>query len=92
MKISMVQVMSPEVLSCPQHKFLEVISVCNRLNAKFRWFKFYLTENREAFSLRVQSDLYVEPQSSGQLCMDIMLRMIRVIDEAYPEFMKTIWG
>ena len=88
----MVQVMVPEILSCPQEKYLDVINICNRLNGKFRWFKFYLTENPNAFSLRVQSDLYIEPDISGKICMDIMMRLIRVVDEAYPDFMKTIWG
>lgn len=88
----MVQIMVPEILSCPQNKFLELLNVCNRQNAKFRWFKYYLTEARDSFSLRIQSDLYIDPDNSGRICMDIMLRMIRVIDEAYPEFMKTIWG
>lgn len=62
------------------------ITLCNDLNARYRWVKFYLDENSE---LVVQSDAIVDLNNAGSICAEIVSRMVNIIDEAYPAIMKV---
>ncbi len=63
--------------------------VCNTLNARYRWVKFFLDDD---YDIRCQMDCYVEMNTCGEMLMSLVRRMVSIIDEAYPDLMKAQWG
>lgn len=63
--------------------------VCNLLNQKWRWFKFYLdTDDEYTVSVDAIIDLY----TAGEECYELIQRMTDVIDNSYPLIMQSIWS
>lgn len=70
-------------------KYAKAIILCNALNARFRWAKFYLDDDRD---VNVECDALVDRNTVGDVCFEITLRLMRIMDDAYPEFMKIRWA
>ncbi len=62
---------------------------CNSLNQEYRWVRFYLDKD---WDLICEADALLDPSSGGEECLSIVRRMVNIIDEAYPKFMKTLWA
>lgn len=65
------------------------LQVCNELNSRFRWVKFYLDDEMD---VRAEMDLKFTDESCGEICVASLLRMISVIDNAYPTIGKALWA
>ena len=72
-----------------QEKFAQGLIVCNACNAKFRWTKFYIDDDNH---ICVRADAILDEATCGEECMEVLLRMVNIIDEAYPDFMKARWA
>lgn len=83
-----VQLYSFEIASFKEDKFAAGLLACNALNARFRWVKFYLDSDRDVIA---EMDAVVDYNSVGEECFELVIRMVGIIDEAYPEFMKAMW-
>lgn len=83
-----VQIYSFEIASFKEDKFAAGLLACNALNARFRWVKFYLDSDRDVIA---EMDAVVDYDSVGEECIELVRRMVGIIDEAYPEFMKAMW-
>ena len=70
-------------------KWVDGLTVCNTLNRKYRWAKFCLSEEG---SLSAEDDAVLDEASCGEECMQLVQRMVNIVDEAYPTVMKAIWG
>lgn len=79
----------PNLLSIPIDKRIQLVDLMNSLNATYRWVKFY--DDGESY-LRVQVDAIVNPETCGKIAVELLLRTMKIIDEVYPKFMKTVWG
>ena len=66
-------------------RYAAALMACNRINAKYRWVKFYLDDDRD---VRAEADAVVESGCTGSICIEIVMRMVQVIDEAYNEFKR----
>ena len=64
-------------------------SNCYTCNAKYRWVKFYIDDDND---ICVRSDAILDEGTCGEECREIILRMIGIIDESYPVFMKARWA
>ena len=62
---------------------------CNSLNQEYRWVRFYLDKD---WDLICEADALLDPSSGGEECLSIVRRMVNIIDEAYPKFMKALWA
>ena len=67
----------------------EAVALCNTLNAKYRWVKFYVDEDADVVA---ELDALVSEQSCGSSCMNLIRRMTSVIDDAYPLLSHALWG
>ncbi len=85
---NMVQFVCFEVASYKQDKLAAGLITCNALNQKYRWVKFYLDDDND---VRVESDAYVSPGTTGEECMNMVRRVVSITDKAYPVIMKSIW-
>ena len=77
------------VAKVPSEKLAKAYETCSKLNAKWRWLKFYVDSDSE---VTVADDAIVEPTTLGAECFELMLRCVDIVDNAYPEIMGTIWG
>lgn len=59
------------------------------LNQKFRWVKYCLSDKG---GLSAEDDAVVDESSVGEECMQLVQRMVGIVDESYPVIMKTLWG
>ena len=71
------------------HHVDEGISICNDLNAKYRWVKFYLDEDADIVA---ELDAYLDDQNCGTVCTALVRRMVSVVDDAYPALTHALWG
>lgn len=62
---------------------------CNSLNAKYRWVKFYIDSESD---VRCQADIVIEPETAGEECHELVIRIVDIVDEAYPEIMRALWA
>lgn len=70
-------------------KYAKGLIVCNAMNAQYRWVKFYLDDDRDVVA---QCDAVVDEDTVGKECMELVLRLVNIVDEAYPNFMKALWN
>lgn len=70
-------------------KNLKGLITCNLLNSKVRWAKFYLDDD---FDVIVDCDAIVESDTVGEECTSLIMRIVNIVDEAYPTIMKALWA
>ena len=73
----------------PQAQFAKALVTCNMMNRKYRWVKFYINDNN---CIAVSSDAILDEETCGDECMEYVIRIVKIIDGAYPEFMKARWA
>ena len=72
-----------------EDKYAKALIVCNEMNVKYRWVKFYLDSDRD---VTVASDAIVDIATVGAECLQMVRRMVNICDEAYPSFMRVKWA
>ena len=73
----------------PENKMDVMLKVCNEANKQYRWIKFYINDSQEVMA---EDDAVLDMASVGEECIELVARMVRVVDEAYPKFMKAIYA
>lgn len=66
-----------------------MLAIANELNGTYRWFKFFTKENKK---INVQADAIISEETSGHICVELLVRVMRIIDEVYPKFMHALWS
>jgi len=77
------------VSQVPEEKQAAMMDAMNRCNKKFRYVKFFMEEDK---TLTASYDMPQEGANVGDVAFEILVRFMKIIDEAYPEFMKVLWG
>lgn len=67
-----------------------IYKICNSLNEKYRWAKFYIDEDDN--TITVDCDALVQPDYCGRVCLELIYRLVNIIDGAYPDIMRGLWG
>ena len=76
------------LLTFPEEKWAAMLDAANELNGTYRWLKFFTKEDR----VNVQCDAVISDDTSGKVCVELLVRTMRIVDEAYPSFMRVLWG
>lgn len=84
-----VQIVTSPIASVPAEKTAKLLLTLNECNHKFRWVKFYLDDDNDIIA---DADILFDEQNVGEACIEIVLRTASIIDDAYPEIMKSIWS
>ena len=63
-------------------------NVCNELNARFRWVKFYVDPDSDIIA---DLDAMIDIDTCGEECLAMVRRMVSIIDDAYPTIAKARW-
>ena len=75
--------------SVPAEKVADLLVVCNSLNAKYKWLKFYVDKDSD---LMVEDDAIVTPENSAAECFELLARRINILKECKPIIMKAIYA
>ncbi len=84
-----VKVVVLSYLKAPAAKRGKVLEVCNNMNYTYRYAKFLLDNDND---VRVEYDLPLRNTEPGSICVEIMIRFMKILDDTYPEFMKALWS
>lgn len=76
------------ICKVPEEKVGNACFVCSKLNAQWRWVKFYLGSDDE---VTASLDAVIDPYTTGEECFELLVRMVDIVDNAYPEIMKMLW-
>ena len=68
---------------------IKAYMVCNMLNQKWRWFKFYLDVDYE---FTVGCDAVIDLYTAGEECYELIQRITEIVDKSYPIIMQSIWA
>lgn len=71
-----------------QEKASALILKLNEINSKYRFVKFYVEDDSSIFA---EIDYDFNKEDAADVCFQACIRIVRIVDECYPEIMKTIW-
>ena len=83
------QIVSSPIATCPGERTAKLLMTLNQCNCEFRWAKFYLDEDNDIIA---DTDVVFGEQDAGFSVAEAVMLAASVIDDAYPEIMKAIWG
>lgn len=83
------QIVTSPIAAVPVEKTSKLLMVLNDCNHKFRWVKFYLDDDNDIVA---NADILFDELNVGSSCVEIVMRTASIIDDAYPDIMKGIWG
>ncbi len=76
------------IVQVPKDKLANILVACNEANREYRWVKFVIDDEME---VSAQIDAIIGENSSGDV-FELMYRILGIVDEVYPSFMKAIWA
>ena len=79
-------------IKVPEDKFdsLALYKTINECNCTYTHVKFVLdTENGQILA---RDDDVIQLDSCGPECYELMMRMVRIVQDAFPKFMKAMWA
>ena len=78
-----------KLVTFPEDRTARIFDTLNELNRKYRWLKFYSDHD---CNIHVQEDAALVGEDGGKYCVRMLLRIMKIIDEAYPEIMRALWA
>lgn len=79
-----------DFVNIPEDKLGVCYVVANACNAKYSHIKFYVDEEHN--TMRTENDAIIQPDSLEDEVFEIIVRMLKVVEDAYPLIMKAIWS
>lgn len=74
----------------PESKNSAILTALNAQNNRFRFAKFVLDE--EEHWVQVEMDAVFRAHDVGEICFELLYRMVDICDAAYPALMKALWN
>ena len=83
------QFVTGAVVSVPTEKTAQTLLAVNKNNCNFRWVKFYLDKDNDVIC---EADAILDANGGGKECVEVVMRMASIVDDAYGDYMRAIWG
>jgi len=77
------------ITKVPEDKLADALFVCNDFNQRFNFVKFVINNDLE---VELRSEGIIDEETAGKEAFHLVISMIRIVDETYPELMKVIWS
>lgn len=77
------------LLSVEDDKRPQVLQALNTLNRRFRFVKFTLDDDGD---VNVEYDFPVSAGNLAAASKELVVRIVSIVDKAYPELMKAMWA
>ena len=87
-----VTIRTDEFAQFPKNKMPAGIMLMNALNQKYRYVKFFMNMSTGGVCLQYDIPLSVDDNNLGHVSSEILLRISKLLEDAYPEIMKAIWS
>ena len=68
-------------------KEIKGIIACNKMNNELCWVKFYLDSDGDIIA---SVDAYIDDDSCGKMCINLIKRLVQITDAAYPAFVHAL--
>ena len=79
-----------DFVKVPEEKYDDMYKLLNECNDTYSHIKFVL--DTEHGQINARDDDVVQLDSCGEECYELMIRMLSVVEDALPKFMKAIWA
>ncbi|MBE5838427.1 YbjN domain-containing protein [Butyrivibrio sp.] len=86
-----VKVISAPIARSNGDNIAKMLLVINSLNDKFKFAKFVLEPNGDVVA-QCDVPISVSDELIGDVVLELVLVLSRIVDESYPDIMKTIWA
>lgn len=73
----------------PIDRKYDVLTALNDLNRNYRWARFYADDEE---LVTVQIDRIISTGENADAVMELIFRLLRILDDGYPRIMKAIWA
>ncbi len=78
------------VKGVPEDKYDALYKEINDCNAQYVHIKFYL--DRSVGQILARDEDVIQLDTCGPECYELMVRMVKIVEDAYPKFMKAMWA
>lgn len=78
-----------DLATIPQAKEADMILFANECNRKYRFFKFVV--NPDDHTMQAEYDCTMSGTNPGEACFEILLRLMKILDEMGADMMRRIW-
>ncbi len=72
-----------------KEQFPSALLTCNKCNLDYRWVKFVIDDDLD---INAYDDAVISPETAGEELFELLFRMLGIVDDCYPTFMKNIWA
>lgn len=79
-----------DFIKVPAEKYDAVYKTLNECNDQYSHVKFVL--DTEVGQICARDDDIIQLDSCGEECFELMIRMVKVVEDAYPKFMKALYA
>ena len=73
----------------PDDKYANVLFVCNELNCRYKWATFYLDQDKD---IVIHDDALLSVESAADEAFELLVRILKIADDAKPLIMKAIYA
>lgn len=73
----------------PEDKVSEALVACNELNREYKWVTFYVEKNND---IVLHDDALLCEETAAAEAFELMVRMLKIMDEIKPVIMKAIYA
>ena len=85
-----VHIVGNEFVSFGADKVDKMCRIFNECNRKYRWVKFTVDPSDNTAS--VECDAVIQLDTCAEEVTELMLRMVKIVENAYPIIMKELWA
>ncbi len=75
--------------SIPEAKITDFYAICNGLNSKYKWLKFYIDDEND---LIIEDDAILTLENAADETFELLMRSISIMQEAKPSIMRGIYS
>lgn len=79
-----------EIVKVPADKVDVMYPAINAVNKRFRFAKFVLDTDDN--TIQAEMDAAFRSNDVGEICHELLFRMVDICDKAYPDLMKALWA
>lgn len=80
---------APNCAKFEEDKREVALDVLNRFNQKYRFIKFVLEDSNTVTAI---ADLPMKATNTGAVGYELFIRLVSVVDAAYADLMRAVWG
>ena len=86
-----VKAMTDDFAKFPPNKMQKGYQLMNELNRTYKFFKFAMDE-KGAVCAQYDFPISVKEEEIGAIAVEIVIRCMGIVDDAYPKIMQAIWS